>query len=176
MYGPPAVGKLTIGHELAKLTGYRLFHNHLTVLVARSIFPGHHEPSPEKAYTKLLKKMRLDGITAAAEADVNLIFTFTYSGLSDDTFVNKIVEIVKKHDGEVHFVQLMAPDDILLQRVGNRTRKEIVKLTDPVKLQEILKTRNVRGAVKHRNVLKLDTSKITPLQAATNIVTQCKLR
>jgi tRNA A37 N6-isopentenylltransferase MiaA len=28
IYGPAAVGKLTIGRELAKLTGYRLFHNH----------------------------------------------------------------------------------------------------------------------------------------------------
>jgi tRNA uridine 5-carbamoylmethylation protein Kti12 len=29
--GMPAVGKLTVAQELAKLTGYRPFHNHLTV-------------------------------------------------------------------------------------------------------------------------------------------------
>jgi adenylate kinase family enzyme len=27
IFGPPAVGKMTVGHELTKLTGYKLFHN-----------------------------------------------------------------------------------------------------------------------------------------------------
>ncbi len=31
LYGPPAVGKLTVATELQRLTGFRLFHNHLTV-------------------------------------------------------------------------------------------------------------------------------------------------
>jgi hypothetical protein len=31
IYDPAAVGKLTIGHELANLTGFRLFHNHFTL-------------------------------------------------------------------------------------------------------------------------------------------------
>jgi len=31
IYGPPASGKLTVARELATLTGYRLFHNHLIV-------------------------------------------------------------------------------------------------------------------------------------------------
>jgi hypothetical protein len=29
--GPPAVGKMTVGLEVAKLTGFRVFHNHLTI-------------------------------------------------------------------------------------------------------------------------------------------------
>ena len=29
LYGAPAVGKLTVAKELADLTGYKLFHNHL---------------------------------------------------------------------------------------------------------------------------------------------------
>ena len=31
LYGPPGVGKLTVGRELAARTGFKLFHNHLTV-------------------------------------------------------------------------------------------------------------------------------------------------
>ncbi|MEO6875756.1 MAG: shikimate kinase, partial [Opitutaceae bacterium] len=29
--GAPAVGKMTVGDALAKRTGLRLFHNHLTI-------------------------------------------------------------------------------------------------------------------------------------------------
>ena len=31
IFGPPAVGKMSVGYELAKLTGLKLFHNHMTI-------------------------------------------------------------------------------------------------------------------------------------------------
>ena len=31
LHGPPATGKLTVARELAALTGWELFHNHLVV-------------------------------------------------------------------------------------------------------------------------------------------------
>lgn len=37
-YGPPAVGILTVAREVAALTGYRLFHDHLTVNLALAVF------------------------------------------------------------------------------------------------------------------------------------------
>lgn len=36
--GPQAVGKMTVGQELAKLTGYKLFYNHMTIEWTRHIF------------------------------------------------------------------------------------------------------------------------------------------
>ena len=36
--GPQAVGKMTVGQELAKLTGYKLFYNHMTIEMIRDIF------------------------------------------------------------------------------------------------------------------------------------------
>ena len=38
IFGPPAVGKMTVGHELAKRTGFKLFHNHMTVEPVLDIF------------------------------------------------------------------------------------------------------------------------------------------
>ena len=31
IFGPQAVGKMTVGQELAKKTGLKLFHNHMTI-------------------------------------------------------------------------------------------------------------------------------------------------
>jgi len=31
IFGPPAVGKMGVGLELERLTGFRLFHNHMAV-------------------------------------------------------------------------------------------------------------------------------------------------
>ena len=36
--GPQAVGKMTVGQELAKLTGYKLLYNHMTIEMVRLIF------------------------------------------------------------------------------------------------------------------------------------------
>lgn len=36
--GPQAVGKMTVGQELAKITGYKLLYNHMTVEMLKDIF------------------------------------------------------------------------------------------------------------------------------------------
>ena len=38
MIGNAAVGKMTVGQELMKLTGLRLFHNHMTIEPVIEIF------------------------------------------------------------------------------------------------------------------------------------------
>ena len=36
--GPQAVGKMTVGQELEKITGYKLFYNHMTIELLTKIF------------------------------------------------------------------------------------------------------------------------------------------
>lgn len=31
IFGPAAVGKMTVGMKVARLTGYKLFHNHMII-------------------------------------------------------------------------------------------------------------------------------------------------
>ncbi|ASI83880.1 hypothetical protein ACS94_05390 [Bacillus cereus] len=38
IFGPQAVGKMTVGQELATLTGLKLFHNHMTIDLVSPIF------------------------------------------------------------------------------------------------------------------------------------------
>ena len=44
MHGPVAAGKLTVARELSHLTGFRLFHNHLTVDAVAAVFDFGSEP------------------------------------------------------------------------------------------------------------------------------------
>jgi hypothetical protein len=39
IFGPPAVGKMAVGLELERLTGLRLFHNHMTLDPVMRLFP-----------------------------------------------------------------------------------------------------------------------------------------
>ncbi len=43
LFGDAAVGKMTVGQELAKITDLRLFHNHMTIEPVIEIF-GYFTP------------------------------------------------------------------------------------------------------------------------------------
>lgn len=38
IFGPQAVGKMSVGQELAKETGLKLFHNHMTIDLLEPLF------------------------------------------------------------------------------------------------------------------------------------------
>jgi hypothetical protein len=155
IYGPPATGKLTIGTELAKLTGYTLFHNHLTLNLAREIFPEFDD----KLFD-LVHEIRLDAFAAAANYDRNLIFTNVYSGDEDDNdFVRKVVESVEQYGGSVRFVQLTAPLEVLLSRVDSDSRKSHKKISNRNTLRESLSRYDMNASVPYGNILTLDTSR-----------------
>ena len=38
IYGPPAAGKLTVAAEIAERTGFKLFHNHVSIDCVKPVF------------------------------------------------------------------------------------------------------------------------------------------
>jgi hypothetical protein len=117
VFGPPAVGKMTVGHELTKLTGYKLFHNHMTVEPVLDIFPFGSPP-----FGRLVNEFRRRIIEEAVQEDLpGLVFTLVW-GLElpgDADLVASYAEIVESAGGRVSFVELYADLDERLVR--NRT-------------------------------------------------------
>ena len=62
--GPQAVGKMTVGQELAKLLGYKLLYNHLTIDLLLNIF----EYSSEQ-FKKLNKLYRMQIFEEFSKSD-----------------------------------------------------------------------------------------------------------
>ena len=75
LYRPPGVGKLTVGQVLARLTGFRLVHDHLTVDLVSAVFPFQSDP-----WTRLLRRVKRDVYAAAVAEDVDIIITGVYAG------------------------------------------------------------------------------------------------
>lgn len=171
IYGPPATGKLTIATELATLTGYTLFHNHLSLNLAREIFPDFDD----KLFD-LVHEIRLDVFSATAKYGRNLIFTNVYSDDEDDkNFVRRSVDSVEQHNGNVRFVQLTAPLEVLVSRVDSESRKHHNKITDGHKLKDSLSRYDMNVSVSYGNILTLDTSCLQPADSARKIVETFKL-
>jgi hypothetical protein len=73
LYGAPAVGKLTVGRELSRITGIGLAHNHLTINAAREAF-GWGTP----AFQRAIHRLRFVIIEEAAAEKLDLIATASY--------------------------------------------------------------------------------------------------
>jgi tRNA uridine 5-carbamoylmethylation protein Kti12 len=71
IYGPPAVGKLTVATELAKLTGFKLFDNHVSIDFVKSVFEY-----GTRQYWKLIEEYRISMFKQAAKHGIDTIFTF----------------------------------------------------------------------------------------------------
>ncbi len=170
LYGPPAVGKLTVAKELSKITGYKIFHNHLTIDPVESIFPW-----GTKAFDDLVNKYRLDLIEAAAANNVSLIFTFVYGGEGDDRFVGRVMRRVQKHGGEVCFVQLRSELSVLKKRMKHPSRKQFRKMKKLKTLKEVMKRHDLFLTVPYRNNITIDNTDIPAKRVAQKIKLRFKL-
>lgn len=70
IFGPQAVGKMTVGQELAAMTGLKLFHNHMTIDLLEPLFGF----TPEM--WRLTTSFRRDIFQSFAQSDqYGMIFT-----------------------------------------------------------------------------------------------------
>jgi tRNA uridine 5-carbamoylmethylation protein Kti12 len=173
LYGPPAVGKLTIAKEIARLTGFQVFHAHLTVDLVASIFPR-GTPS----YRKLLWDIRYAVFAEAVRANIDgLIFTMVYRR-DQEQFIARCVEIVEWFGGKVCFVHVYCHAETLRQRVVREDRKQHGKITSVELLNQTLsnwESQSPFEAATQWDSLGLNTDVLRPVEAAQQVMAHYRL-
>ncbi|MDN4174007.1 hypothetical protein QWY28_13685 [Nocardioides sp. SOB77] len=120
LFGPQAVGKMSVGRQLAARTPYRLFHNHATIEPLLEVFDWGTPP-----FETLKQEFRRRVIEEAVAADLpGLVFTYVW--LLDDprdaAYVEELVAPVPAAGGRVDFVELWSDLDTRLAREGTPER------------------------------------------------------
>jgi len=164
IHGPAASGKHTIGLELAALTGLPLFHNHLAVDAAKSLFefgtPG---------FIALRAAVWRTAFAEAAAAQRSFIFTFHPEASVAPSLIDELVESVQSAGGRVIFVELGCSTDTVLTRLKEKSRTKFGKLTDPVLYQELEKQGAFAFPALPRPLVSIDTDTTAPDEAARRI-------
>src|SRR5712664_3838045 len=160
IYGPPASGKLTVGTELAKLTGFKLFHNHISIQFVQSIFEF-----GTKTFWRLTGKYRLEMLGEATKEGIDTIFTFVYSKGEDDRFVKHVVQMVRSHRGQVCFVRLYCDREELVRRVKASQRRKMGKVSTEKTLSDLFRRHSLDSEIPFRKSLSIDTTN----QSARNV-------
>ena len=163
LHGPPASGKLTVALELEKLTGYRVFHNHLTVDLVGSVFPFGTEP-----FIQLREEIWLATFRLSAQTGTSLIFTFAPEKTVKQDFIEKATTAVESNGGQVVFVELVCSEETLLSRLEEASRAKFAKLNS-VSYYNELKSAGAFNYRPIRSSLTLDTSSTPATQTAQRI-------
>jgi len=168
LHGPLAAGKLTIAREVAALTGWRLFHNHLTVNLALAVYdfgtPG-FVALREQIWLTVFRR-------ALADRLPGVIFTFNPENSVPQKFIDDLFAEIAAAGGEVIPVELTATEAELERRMATSSRVENGKLTDLTLYRELRAAGTFLTPVIHHSRLSLDTGQLSPTSAARQIVAE----
>ncbi len=172
LFGDAAVGKMTVGQELMKLTGLRLFHNHMTIEPVLEIFGSFH--------IRAISRMRDVIFEEFAKTDnEGMIFTFmwAFDRPEDWAYVEHIKSFFDPDDTEFYYVELVAPQAVRLARNGTENRlkhkpsKRDLEASNARVIQDDLRYRCVSepGELPFPNYLRIENEHIPAEDAARMI-------
>jgi hypothetical protein len=165
IYGLPATGKLTVAMELAAMTGFKLFHNHLVVDLLLSVFDFGSPP-----FVELREVIWLSVFDQACRNQLpGLIFTFAPEATVAPDFICKTLTTVGQAGGDVEFVELVCPVAELKRRIASPSRLQYKKLTSVSLFAELHGKGSFGVSYLPDAKLSIDTSVCTPAEAAREI-------
>jgi shikimate kinase len=166
VYGPPAVGKLTVAKEISRLTGMKLFDNHATVNAVAPIFGFDND-----IYYGLLRLMRSAIVEEAAKADIDLVSTAVYNFPRSDEGLAGLDGILAKCGGSLHLLRLVCDRNTLDERVTNDDRRLKQSINSVESLARYMEERDPDRPIPGRESLTIDNTKLSPTEVAEAAIT-----
>ncbi len=161
--GDGAAGKMTVGQELMKITGLRLFHNHMTIEPVLEIFNDFN-------VDVILKLRYLIFEEFVKTQNYGMIYTcmWAYDCQEDWDIMNKILGIFAQVNAEVYCVELTAPLEVRLQRntTENRLKNKASKRDIAASNERLIRNTNEHrfvskdGEVPIKNFIRIDNSNL----------------
>ena len=179
--GPQAVGKMTVGQELSRITDLKFMHNHETIDLPAKLFG--YSSEQRKRLTDLF---RFSIFEEVAKSDISgMIFTLMlyFESEEDMAYVDKIKKIYDDYNGEFYMVELEADLDEGLRRnkTENRLKNKPSKKDLEFSEKELLKSfkehrlNSKQGEIKYKNYIKINNTNISAKDVAEIIKEKFKL-
>lgn len=172
IFGNSAVGKMTVGQELAKITGLKLFHNHMTIEPVLEIFGGFN--------VRAITRLRQVIFEEFAKTDnYGMIFTFMWAldSKEDREYVADVKKIFEPYGTEFYHVELVCDLETRLARNATENRlkhkasKRDIEASNKRVLDDDKKHRfeSYDGEFDFENYIKIDNTKL-PAEEVAKII------
>ena len=180
--GPHAVGKMTVGQELARITGLRLFHNHMSIELARKLFAH-----SEKEWSILNETIRKTVFELFAKGDFpGLIFTYmcAFDLQSEFDYLQNVIDLFRSNGASCYVVELCA--DFEERLVRNKSENRLLHKESKRNLEwseaEMRKTSEEYRLNSYDgedlpfdNYIKIDNTALSPEKVAEMIISEFNL-
>jgi len=172
IFGAGAVGKMTVGQELSKITDLRLYHGHMDIEPVVEIFGNRNG----KAVTRIREVIFEEFV----KTDLyGMIFTFMWAldVKADWDYIDNLVDIFRRNKADIYYVELVASQEIRLQRhvtenrLKHKASKRNIEWSTNLLLNEDKNYRLVSndGEIPFENYVKIDNSNLSPDVVASMI-------
>ncbi len=175
LFGPSAVGKMTVGQALADATGVKLYHNHLSIEAVRPVFDF-----GTKEFNRLVTLIRTETIREAAKSDIpGLIFTFVWAldRPKEFAYIDEFVKIMEAEGAETFYVELEASLETRLIRNKGETRllakpskRELETSERILHMEQKYKLNTEEGEFDKPNYIKINNENLEPKEVAAQII------
>ena len=172
LFGNSAVGKMTVGQELAKITPLRLFHNHMMIEPVLEVFGQFRGDVIHKLRTVVLEEF-------GKTDNFGLIFTYmmAFDMPSEYEYLDGVKKALGVSEEDVYYAELVAPQNIRLER---NTTENRLKHKASKRDVDASNARLIRDDVNHRmeslpgeitspNYIRIDNSNLSPEETARMI-------
>ncbi|MBQ9195793.1 MAG: AAA family ATPase [Clostridia bacterium] len=169
--GSGAVGKMTVGQELMKITDLKLFHNHMTIEPVIEIF-GYYDGKTVMELREAIFR------NFAASSNYGMIFTYmwAFDSQEDWDYIEHVKSLFAPYDTQFYCVELVAPQEVRLARnaTENRIKNKPSKANAEFSRQRLLFEDGYRlvsreGEIPFENYLRIDNANLSAAQAAALI-------
>lgn len=172
LIGNSAVGKMTVGQELTKITPFRLFHNHVMIEPVLEVFGAFRGD--------VIQKLRHVVFEEFAKSDnFGLIFTYmwAFDMQSDWDYLESVKRIFDLPDEDVYYVELIAPQEVRLRRNGTENRlkhkssKRDLDASNRRLVDDDVRYRceSLPGEIPFPNYLRIENAELTAEETAARI-------
>lgn len=174
LFGDAAVGKMTVGQELMKITGLRLFHNHMTIEPVVEIFGSFNRRAINRLREVVFEEF-------AQTEQYGMIFTYmwAFDWQSDWDYIAHVREIFRHYspDTEFYYVELIAPQTVRLarketeNRLKHKATKRDLEASRARLLNDDSRARLVSepGELPLEHYLRIENTNVPPEEAAARI-------
>lgn len=175
IFGPHAVGKMTVGQELSKITGLKLFHNHMTIDLVANFFDF---GTPQGK--RLVNLFRQEIFEEVSKSDLyGMVFTYmwAFNEQSDWDYIDNISNLFESNGSEVYFIELEADFNVRIERnktpnrLENKPTKRDIEHSENLfrRLEEEYRLNSYEGEIKRKNYLRINNTDISPESVAQMI-------
>ena len=165
--GAGAVGKMSVGQELMKITSLRLFHNHMMIEPVIEIFGAYKPDTINK-----LKDIVFEDFLQSDNEGMIFTFLWAFDMPTDYEYITKLAE---RFD-EVYCVELIASLETRLERNATENRllhksskRDVVESNKRLLREDTHRLVSNEGEIPFKNYLRINNENLAPSEVALMI-------